>query len=74
MSTRPHLVICHLKRTKVDVNRGINEAAEGDPTAEQVYEDFHGMIQVARAIIGRGVLFDIHGQVIKCDAATTYVP
>ncbi len=50
-------------RSKVDVNRDIDEAAQGDPTATEVYNDFHNYIEGARAIIGRGILFDIHGQV-----------
>ena len=63
----PHLIISNLKRSKLDANREIGEAAQGDPIAEAAYNQFHGFIQDARAAIAgagqRGVLFDIHGHV-----------
>ena len=63
---RPHLVICHLARTKLDANREIVEAAEGNPEAELAWEEYHGFIERARAAVaatyGRGLYVDLHGQ------------
>jgi hypothetical protein len=63
---RPHLVICHLARTKLDANREIVEAAEGNPEAELAWTEYHGFIERARAQVaaayGRGLYVDVHGQ------------
>lgn len=62
---RPHLVICHLKRTKLDVNREVVEAAQGNEYAEQAWAEYHGFIEAARASEeaerGFGLVIDIHG-------------
>ncbi len=62
---RPHLIVSHLHRRKLDPNRPIEEAAQGDPHAEQAWREFHGYIAEARARVvsehGRGLLLDIHG-------------
>ena len=63
LGARPHLVICHLDRDFVDVNRPVGEGAQGDETAEAVWNDFHGYVRQAAETVGRGILFDIHGQV-----------
>lgn len=60
---RPHVVISHLARIKLDPNREIEEAAQGDPIAIEAYNTFHDYILQAKASIGRGILFDMHGQV-----------
>jgi hypothetical protein len=61
----PHLIISHLLRRKLDPNRPLEEAAQGDPHAERAWHDFHGFIAEARAAVvaahGRGILLDIHG-------------
>jgi len=61
----PHVVISHLQRTKLDPNREIVEAAQGNPYAEQAWSEFQDWIQVARVAIEersqRGMYFDIHG-------------
>ncbi len=49
-------------RIKLDPNRAIDEAAQGDPTAEGVYNDYHFYLEQAKQIVGRGILFDLHGQ------------
>ena len=50
----------------MDPNREINQAAQGDPLAIEAYNEFHGSIEAAiSSIAGRGILFDLHGQVIK---------
>lgn len=62
---RPHLIISHLSRLKLDPNREIVEAAQGDPIAELAWNEFHGFISQARATVavhhGSGLLFDMHG-------------
>jgi N-formylglutamate amidohydrolase len=62
---QPHLVINHLHRKKLDANREIIEAAQGDRTAERAWRDFHGFIDTARKVVvsryGRGLLIDVHG-------------
>jgi hypothetical protein len=60
----PHVVISHLDRTKLDPNREIFEAAEGNPFAEQAWKEYHAFIERARAEIrirGEGMYFDMHG-------------
>ena len=61
----PHVIICHLKRIKVDCNREIKEAAQGNEKAEQVWKDFHGFIEQARHSViekfGKGLYIDLHG-------------
>ncbi len=61
----PHIVISHLRRTKLDPNREIEEAAQGNPHAEQAWREYHGFIETARDSIGKhagaGFFIDIHG-------------
>ena len=61
----PHTVVSHLRRSKLDANREIVEAAQGDPYAELAWEEFHDWIEVARSNVvadfGGGMFFDIHG-------------
>jgi len=62
---RPHLVICRLHRMKVDCNRELTEAAQGDPVAERAWNDFQGFIKEAREAVlrrhGEGLFIDLHG-------------
>lgn len=61
----PHVIICHLKRSKVDCNRPIKEAAQGNEEARQVWENFHAMIEKAQRRVvesnGGGLYVDLHG-------------
>lgn len=60
----PHVVISHLDRTRLDPNREIVEAAEGNPFAEHAWAEYHGWIERARslaAVRGGGLYFDMHG-------------
>ena len=61
----PHVVLFHLARNKVDVNRDIVEAAQGDPGAEQAYLAFHAACEEARSRVlsnwGFGFYVDLHG-------------
>jgi N-formylglutamate amidohydrolase len=61
----PHVVLSNLKRTKLDPNREIVEAAEGNQWAEQAWTEYHGFIDSAKESItteyGKGFYVDIHG-------------
>ncbi len=62
----PHAVLCRMHRSKVDCNREITEAAQGDPLATATWERYHGAAeemekQVTRKF-GMGLALDIHGQ------------
>ena len=61
----PHVIINHLHRSKLDPNREIVEAAQGDPYAEITWHEFHGFIEQAReaaaAEFGFGFMIDVHG-------------
>ncbi|KAF6030572.1 hypothetical protein EB796_011109 [Bugula neritina] len=64
---RPHVIICDLHRSRVDVNREVNEATFGMSNAKIVYDEYHDFIH--RAIVNssnsgsRNVFYiDIHGQ------------
>ena len=61
---RPHLIISHLRRTKLDPNREIVEAAQGSPPAEHAWNEFQGFVGHARSIVegqGGGFYMDVHG-------------
>jgi hypothetical protein len=61
----PHVVFCHLKRTKFDANRDIAEAAQGNEHAQQAWRDWHRFIDTAKAIATRdaasALFIDLHG-------------
>ena len=61
----PHVVLSHLHRSKLDPNREIEEAAQGNPYAEQAWREFHEMTRVARTAVwgafGEGLYLDVHG-------------
>lgn len=62
---RPHVVLMHLRRIKLDPNRAIAEAAQGSPFAERAWYEYHGWIETASALVsnttGRGFYIDLHG-------------
>ena len=58
----PHMIISELKRSKLDPNREIVEAAQGDTLAEDVWREYHGFIEKAIEEEGFGVVIDLHGQ------------
>ena len=62
---QPSLVVCRLKRAKIDVNRDIGEGAQGNPHAEQAWNEFHAFLDAARGLAagahGRALLVDLHG-------------
>ncbi|MDC0161056.1 hypothetical protein OAJ07_06350, partial [Gemmatimonadales bacterium] len=61
----PHVIISHLHRSKLDPNREIVEAAQGDLYAEQAWTEFQDFIRIARQTVatdyGSGMYFDMHG-------------
>jgi hypothetical protein len=61
----PHLILCHLRRTKLDANREVSEAAQGNADAVQAWTEYHDFVgQAAREVVarsGRGFYIDLHG-------------
>lgn len=62
----PHIIICHLKRTKLDCNRNISEGACNNPVAEVAWNEFQNFIELARnkarQQFGEKVFYvDLHG-------------
>lgn len=62
---RPHVVLSHLMRIKLDPNREIVEAAQGSRAAELAWAEYHGFIDAAsdsvESIHGSGLYLDLHG-------------
>ena len=62
---RPHVIIMRLHRRKVDANREIVEAAQGNDLAEIAWKEFQGFIEAARedvrARFSNGLYIDLHG-------------
>lgn len=62
--SRPHVILNHLHRSKMDANRAMATAAQGDPNAEAAWKAFHQYIDDAKAQVaknGEGLVLDIHG-------------
>jgi hypothetical protein len=61
----PHVVISHLKRTKLDPNRDVEEGAQGDPFAANAWREWHAFIDEAENLVaeryGSGLYIDLHG-------------
>jgi len=61
----PHIIINLLHRKKLDANRDIEEAADGNAVAEQAWYEFQGFIDSAKqqtaAGFGKGLYIDLHG-------------
>lgn len=61
-----HFIISRLHRQKLDPNREIEEAAQGNPIAQKAWNEYHGFIAQACAATVKqyGVAFfiDLHGQ------------
>lgn len=60
-----HLIICRLHRSKLDANRDLPEAAQGNALAAQAWHEHHAFIETAcdAAVRQFGVAFliDLHG-------------
>lgn len=64
-NVRPYLILCHLKRTKIDQNREINEATCGNPQMRAAWHQFHDYVDTAVSTaaskFGRAIYIDLHG-------------
>lgn len=62
---RPWVVINLLARVKLDANRDVGEAADGDPHAAEAWQTYHSALEDASNEItrrfGSGLLLDLHG-------------
>jgi len=62
---RPHVVINHLARRKLDANRNLADGTCGDPQAVLAWQSFHAFIDSAKArvegVAGKGFYLDLHG-------------
>lgn len=62
---RPHVVINHLHRSKLDANRRIQVAAQGDANAEKAWKAYMNYVDSAKKTIkyynNSGLLIDVHG-------------
>jgi hypothetical protein len=62
---RPFIIVNHLHRKKLDPNREIGEAAEGNIVAETAWNEYHAFIDSAKRMsvrqFGKGFYADIHG-------------
>jgi N-formylglutamate amidohydrolase len=61
----PHVVFSLLHRSRLDPNREIREAAQGQPEAERAWREFHAAVEgaLAAAVARHGFAFlvDLHG-------------
>jgi hypothetical protein len=61
----PYIIINNLHRTRLDPNRNINEAADGDSIAGKAWEEFQSYIDSAESAVqnkfGKGLYIDLHG-------------
>ena len=61
----PHIVVSRLHRIKLDPNREIEEAAQGDPESERAWWEYHTFLEEATDLVedefGKGLYIDLHG-------------
>jgi hypothetical protein len=61
----PHIILTHLHRSKLDPNREIVEAAQGDPESERAWWEFQTFIDEAGQLVeetfGEALYIDLHG-------------
>ncbi len=61
----PYVILSRLHRTKLDPNREIVEAAQGDPESERAWWEFQTYIEEAERLVteayGEGFYIDLHG-------------
>ncbi len=62
---RPYIIVAHISRTKIDLNRDLDEAACGNAAMEKVWRSWHGFVHTAMSMAAErfgGVLYiDLHG-------------
>ena len=65
MGGYPHIVINLLQRRKLDANRDIGDAADGNPVVEESWANYHQFIDSAKNKViqdyERGLFIDLHG-------------
>lgn len=61
----PHVIINLLHRKKFDANRDVGDAANGNPTVIQSWNNYHAFIDTAKSQViqeyGSGTFYDMHG-------------
>ena len=61
----PHVIICNLHRKKLDANRNIEEAAQGNMHAIKAWDEYQKYMNLAKKTVTdqytAGLLLDIHG-------------
>lgn len=62
----PHIIICHLNRSKLDCNRNIADGACGNSESETAWNEFHSFIQTAQnsannTFNNKTFFIDLHG-------------
>jgi hypothetical protein len=62
----PHLIICNLKRTKIDCNRNLADGACGNSDAETAWTEFQNFIDTAQSLAksqssDKAFYIDLHG-------------
>ncbi|MBC7778289.1 MAG: hypothetical protein H7246_22845 [Phycisphaerae bacterium] len=61
----PHVIFNKLHRRKLDANRDLLEAADGNPDAELAWNEFHIFVETAKNQVlptfGKGFYMDFHG-------------
>jgi len=62
---RPHIIINHLHRSKLDANRRIEVAAQGDANAQKAWKAYMAYVDSAKKTLKyyntSGLLIDVHG-------------
>lgn len=61
-----HVILCHLKRTKLDCNRNLDDGACNNFEAENAWMEFHKFIDTAEFLAqqeyqGKALFIDLHG-------------
>ena len=63
--SKPYVILCRLKRRKIDANRDSTEAAQENRFAHRAWQEYHYYIGSAKKKIesefGSGLFLDIHG-------------
>lgn len=61
----PHVIVNRLHRVKFDANRGIEDAADGNPLVEDAWHSYYNFIEISSNQVTtdyeRGMFFDVHG-------------
>ena len=62
---RPHVILAHLRRTKLDANRDVTDGAQGNADATKAWNEYHGFVDLAISTAAsgssRGLYIDLHG-------------